>query len=417
MADRAPRVVHLHEREARLFPRDDLVDAGGFSKILSDTRNLSAIELREGFSEIELRVLGLVGYLPLTKDVVLNLRPKFPVLNLWKMLELADENYERILPVLRGYGPAPTLPPHQFLARAFCYFLSQILSLGICRDYVATDFQGYYRPRVDFGRTASRLLSRGDEIGVVGREFCFSRELRVNQLLKSACIEFARILPSSANWLKERDLVMDALNTLEDLPEATVRPGDEFLSLSLPILLRESYSGALRVYSIYRGRSGLGFSYEAAGNDMPSFLFKLDDIFERFARNVLRDGLANVGISVMDGNKPEIQVPLFLDNGRFPIKPDAVIRHGEVVAAIAEMKYKRKLSEADRYQVISHVVASGARVGIWIHPKAEGEQAGLQYVGKLADGQEFYQYRLDISGDLDASRSGMVSDLLPLVGT
>lgn len=108
-------------------------------------------------------------------------------------------------------------------------------------------------------------------------------------------------------------------------------------------------------------------------------------------------------------------MPLFQDNSRFPIKPDAVIWRGEKAIAVAEMKYKRKVSEADRYQVISHAIASRARMGLWIHPTADGELAGVHYVGRLANGQEFYQYRLDLSGDLDASRNRMVSDLLPLV--
>ena len=280
--------------------RDDLVGAGGSSRILSATQDLAAVELRERFTGIELRVLGLIGYLPLTKDLVLNLRPKFPVDNLWRMLELADEEYARLLPVLRGYELSQTLPPHQFLARGFCYFLRRILALGICRSYVPVDFQGYFRPRVNFGQTASRLLARGDEIRVAGREFAFSRDLRVNRLIKSACIEFSGVVPLSSAWSEERDLLVDALGTLSDIPEATIVPGDELLGPSLPILYQDSYTGALRVYSIYRRSSGLGFSYAPDGCSMPSFLFKLDDIFERFARSVLRAGFAGAGMVITD---------------------------------------------------------------------------------------------------------------------
>ena len=129
------RIIDLHERETRTFPRSELFDSRGQSLLLPETRGLSAVDLRDVVNGVELRALGLIGYLPLTAGIVLNLRPKFPVKNLWQMLAVADETYDRILPVLRSYETADVSAPHQLLARGFCHYLSAILTVGVARGY------------------------------------------------------------------------------------------------------------------------------------------------------------------------------------------------------------------------------------------------------------------------------------------
>jgi 5-methylcytosine-specific restriction enzyme subunit McrC len=191
--------------------------------------------------------------------------------------------------------------------------------------------------------------------------------------------------------------------------------GDEITADFTPIWIRDSYKGALTVYSILLGFTRVGFSYSAQGSEMPSFLFCLDDIFESFVRNTLREGFRNQRISVLDGNKPIHQQSLFSDNARFPIKPDAIIKSGKRTLAIGEIKYKPKIEEADRYQVISHVLASGAPLGIWISPALSDAASGMEYIGTIAAHAKFYHYRLNISSRLEEAKSDMVASISCLV--
>lgn len=409
------RIIDLNERDGRLFSREELFDHRGRSLVLPETRALSAIELRDVLAGVELKAKGLIGYLPLTSTIVLNLRPKFPLGNLWRMLSLADENYDRVLPVLRTYERANASAPHQFLARGFCHYLRSILDTGLYRGYYQEAYRGYFRPKVDFGQTVARYLSRGDPINVSAQSFSFSARLPVNAILKSACLDFLRVMPRGEKWEEEHSLIMDALNALDSVTLASMRFGDEALSSTVPMWLRDHYRGALTVYAVLLGYTQVGFSYDAQGSEMPSFLFCLDDIFEAFVRNTLREGLRSEKISVVDGNKHTHQRPLFKDNKQFPIKPDAIIRRGKDVLAIGEVKYKQKIEEEDRYQVISHVVATGAPVGIWISPALSEDEAGMTYIGAIATGAKFYHYRLNISSDLDAARASMVSAVSKLV--
>ncbi len=407
------RVVDLHERESRVFPREELFDVRGHSLLLPETRQLSAVDLRDVSTGVELRALGLIGYLPLTPSIVLNLRPKFPLENLWEMLVIADETYDRVLPVLRSYEASNIAAPHLLLASGFCHYIRQILTVGVARGYFQEPYRGHFKPKVNFSKTTSHFLSRGDDINVASDAFVFSANLQANRLLKSACIAFLRTIPRIARWGDERRLLLDALNTLHLVPEQPMKIGDQGCSSSLPIWAKGLYSGALSVYGMLLGHTKIGFSYAAQGSEMPSFLFSLDGIFENFIRNIFRTALRGERIAVLDGNLPRNQSPLFLDNRRFPTKPDLIFKNGKTILGIGEVKYKPRIEETDRYQVISHVMATGAPIGVWISP-ASIETTGLEYIGSIGTGAKFYHYRLKMGGDFAENHANMVKEVSAL---
>jgi 5-methylcytosine-specific restriction endonuclease McrBC regulatory subunit McrC len=406
-----PRVVSIEERENRVFPREDLFDSTGHSLILPETRALSAVELKDVHDGVNLRALGLIGYLPLTSGIVLNLRPKFPLNNLWRMLAVADESYDRVLPVLRSYERDGASPPHQLLARGFCHYLRAIIDLGLARGYYREPYTGFYKPKVEFGRTMSRHLSRGDDLTISGDVFAYSANLSVNSVLKSACLAFLRIIPRDPKWLSERRLLMEALNALHRVLPARMRVGDEALADMTPRWVRENYRGALSVYAMLLGYTQIGFGYDAQGSELPSFLFSLDGIFESYVRNVFRTAFSGRKIAVLDGNTPRHHGRLFLDNNRFPTKPDLIFRKKKVILGLAEVKYKQEIKEEDRYQVLSHVLAAQSKVGFWISPSVSTQSSGISYVGSVATGAKFYHYLLDISGDLDEASADMVEKI------
>lgn len=408
------RIIDLHEREARVFPRNELYDSSGQSMVLPETRALSAIDLRDIVDGVELRALGLIGYLPLTKNISLNLSPKFPFKNLWQMLAVADENYDRVLPILRTYESSDSIAPSQLLARGFCYYLKEILTIGVARGYYQVPHQGHYKPKVNFGRTVSTYLSRGDNVKTISDSFTFSNNVYTNGLLKSACLSILKVIPRSSKWQPERRLIMEALNALHSVTPRQMHQGGQEQAKSLPIWLRDGYLGALTVYSLFLGFTNIGFPYTSTGSTMPSFLFSLDAIFESYIRNFFRIALGQQKIAVLDGNSPKNQSPLFTDNKRFPIKPDLVFKQSKGVLGVGEVKYKPKIDEGDRYQVISHVVALGSPLGIWISPAVNGD-AGLDYIGSIATGARFYHYKLDITGDLELSSLSMVKEISALL--
>lgn len=408
------RVIEIQERGQRFFPRADLVDAGGRSLILPETRELGAVEITDVADGARLMALGLIGYLPLTSSITLNIVPKFPIQNLWTMLEVGGESYRNVLPTVRRYQTSASPAPIQMLARSFCHYLKDILSAGFERTYYPRMQTGYYRPRVEFGPTISRYLSRGNPVETVSHVFEFGLDSPVNRIVKAACLRFARLIPRSAEWDDERRLLQTALDTLQRVHER--EPGSLYFDLdqSISLRLRQHYNGMLRVYQLLLTGGGIAFTFEPGGKELPSFLFNLDDIFERFVRQTFAQGLREAGITVLDGNRH--QGCLFEDNRVYPTKSDLIFRRSKRdVIGLGEVKYKPKLKEADRYQIISHVTAAKAPLGILFSPANDGESQRLERIGRLATGAQFYHYRLDIQGNIAAAQAQMVRDVTAIL--
>ena len=124
--------------------------------------------------------------------------------------------------------------------------------------------------------------------------------------------------------------------------------------------------------------------------------------------------LRDEGIAVLDGNKH--QGKLFEDSKVYPTKSDLIFRRSKKdIIALGEVKYKPKLKEADRYQIISHVTAAKAPVGILFSPANEGESQRLERIGRLPTGAQFYHYRIDILGNIKAAQAQMVKDVLAVL--
>lgn len=413
------RIVEVEERGRRHFPRNELVDHRGHSLILPEARELKALEFIDVADGVDLLALGLIGSLPLTNSITLKIVPKFPIENLWTMLEIGGETFDRILPTITRYQTTNKPAPIQLLTRSFCHYLRNALSAGLARSYYPRSFDGFFRPRVEFGQTISRHLSRGNPIDTVSSVFEFGLDSPVNQIIKAACLRFARIIPPNDSWAEERRLIQIALDTLHRVSEREPSMQDFFLDETLPIRLRGNYAGLLRIYQLLRTGGGIAFTFQPSGHELPSFIFDLEKIFERFVRQTFIDEVGKQKITVLDGNKH--QGALFEDNKTYKTKPDLIFRRGiEDVIGLGEVKYKPKVSEADRYQIISHVTAAKASFGIIFSPASKGESQRLERIGRMATGAQFYHYHVNISGDITAAQAKMVKDvsaLLPALET
>jgi 5-methylcytosine-specific restriction enzyme subunit McrC len=408
------RVVEVEERGHRFFARTDLVDAQGRSRILPETRELRAIEVKDVADGAQLMALGLIGYLPLTPSITLNIIPKFPIQNLWTMLEIGGEDYKNILPTIRRYQASPNPAPIQMLARSFCHYLRQTIASGFERSYYARQQTGYYKPRVEFGRTINQFISRGNPVNTVSSVFQFGLDSPVNRLVKAACLRFARLIPTGPDWDDERHLIRYALETLESVDPREPNSLNFEAEATVSNRVRPQYAGMLRIYHLLLTGGGISFTFEPDGKELPSFLFKLEDIFERFVRQVFVTGLRAQGIAVLDGNKNPGY--LFDDSRVYPTKPDLIFRRSRRdVICIGEVKYKPKVKEADRYQIISHVTAARSPVGILFTPANEGESQRLERVGRISTDAQFYHYRVNIQGDIHTAADQMIRDILEIL--
>lgn len=408
------RIVDVEERGNVYFPRSDLMSQNGQSLILTETWRRKVIEVKDIEDGSRLMALGSIGFLPLTASIILNIIPKFPMENLWAMLEVGGESYSRILPVLKRYQTSEGPTPSFLLARSFCFYLKEALSIGLVRDYYKEERSGHYRPKVEFGPTINRYISRGDPINTISQSYSYGLNNLANRIVKAACVDFIRIIPSDAAWKEERDLIREALDNLAMLPTSRPSYSDLVLEPNVPTRLKPSYLGMAEVYRLSLGGGGISFAYEESGRELPSFLFKLEDIFESFIRKSFAAVSRESGVSIVDGNaKPG---KLFTDNKSYDIKSDIFFKRGKKdVIAIGEVKYKPSIKETDRYQLISHVTASKCKIGVMFSPANPGEPQSLSRIGRMPTDAIFYHYRLSLDGDIRKNAEKMVREVLRLM--
>eukprot|EP01037_Dinobryon_pediforme_P006125 gene6125-6200_t len=176
----------------------------------------------------------------------------------------ADEGFERILPVIRNY---------------------QNSNERVARDYHAKTETGFFKSKVNFGATISKYVSRGNHLNTISDTFNFSQDIYPNRILKAGCILFSRLVPRHEKWLAERAVLDDALAVFTNVQPHYISKQDLGAAARTPMRIRGYFAGALEAYAILAGHTGVGFSYQATGSLLPSFLFRLDDVFENFVRN------------------------------------------------------------------------------------------------------------------------------------
>ena len=76
------KILEVSERSSVEIPVSDLLHAGGKLKIRSDLIGRGLVEIRQADHTLKLRVNGIVGRLPVTDDLALDIKPKFSVSNL-----------------------------------------------------------------------------------------------------------------------------------------------------------------------------------------------------------------------------------------------------------------------------------------------------------------------------------------------
>ena len=134
-----------------------------------------------------------------------------------------------------------------------------------------------------------------------------------------------------------------------------------------------------------------------------SFILNLEEVFEKYIRNVLVGDVSSLGtsIEVFDGNR-EGKGYLYWDSTSNEVRPDIVIRKDRRITLIADVKYKPRTTESDRYQVIAHAHSLGAKNAVLVLPTPTNEDAGLLRRGQIlnAAGLEVFEYHFSLDRDL-----------------
>jgi 5-methylcytosine-specific restriction enzyme subunit McrC len=417
-----PTLYSCTERQIVPVPPAEFIGPQGkvrlFKEVLS--RGYFDIDFRAG--QVVLVAGRFVGLIPLNDDIVVEILPKANLADFAHVLEVAGDDpgslhfFERAY--LEKQGIDAFFP---LIVQSLLRQLQAVAQEGILKAYTRKSGIHTFKPTINFSKTLQRVWARGDFSHSYSDVFEFTKDTPFNRLIKYALWFCGRYLATQRKAVKLAEQLEFYANLFDTVPLDTqlsfLPHVDNVVSMGAIPSFREYYLGIAKVCMlIARNRSVMaGFSDE--GTKLLSFVINLEKVFEKYVRNVLRAYARNSGsgLTVKDGNV-DGRGYLFHDSHGLEVRPDIVIARGQKNHVIADVKYKPRTTEADRYQIISHALALGARSAVSVLPAGEGAN-GLIRKGQIYDakGLELFEYYMPLEGGLAEEEERMAKEILSLV--
>jgi 5-methylcytosine-specific restriction enzyme subunit McrC len=364
--------------------------------------------------ELVVRAGGFIGLIPLNDRVTLNVRPRVPIHNLGRMLEVSKRSPVAIARYMRDYEVDPHFQPEllDLLADAFLDQIAPIESLGLHREYVRLE-KATSNPhgRILQHQTLS-LHSRGLKHRVVISSFDRTVDTPLNRCLKMVlwmlAVKYSR-MPIRSGLRKRLARLSTAIRTFDG---AQLDLSLEFLSdeavrnpTKIPPL-RDYYRVPLELALMFiRDMSPALDRTVGQGLRLGSMLLDMNKVFEHYIRNALGARLKEIGALVaQDGNfiGEGFGGKLFFDAPPSePAAPDIVVRGAtQPPVVIIDVKYKPVSGDPDRDD-LNQVIAYGASYATpnvcVVQPSRKGV-SGLRRLGTIG-GLGVFQYEYDLASD------------------
>jgi len=421
------RVIAAKERSAINIPHADLFGEEGNLRLLADALDRSLVQITQGLDQLQLRIGGVIGRLPITNQLALDISPKFPISNLAHLLAESDQSLDRRVSTDRLYdftswnGYLPEL-----LLRSFALELKSIEAEGTHRSYHRVTRTDIPRPKLNFRRSEQQFWARGIPTRAVIEVFDFSNDNPVNRVLKAALKCALSLSFGHQSLAKEARLFAQMLRNLDrvsHLPVDVVNDECERALRELPGF-KPGHAKAVVIARELIKRASPVLEFADRRMSLPSFLINLDNVFESYIRNILRKSAKKSfhNSRIGDGNHKEFSKYLLNDNAKFTIMPDILFYNAieDLPRVVADVKYKTKPMEEDRYQIITHSLSYQSHNALLVYPKRRDGPTGrvrLGEVGPPGHTIDLYEYHFDLSADLGQEEEQFIEFAFGLAGT
>jgi 5-methylcytosine-specific restriction enzyme subunit McrC len=285
-------------------------------------------------------------------------RPKVPIQNFFYMLAVSFDLEPSFLDETAAFQRIDEI--FEFVIRYFAELVDLRIRDGLYRNYRETeDNLAVIRGRIGFDQDLrlNHILRH--------RTYCqfteFTWDIAENQIIRQV-VDLVR------HWATKPDLRGELLRIDRLLSEVTPTqhtPGliDQFTYHRL----NDDYEPIHKLCRLFLEGSTL--SEDEGIFVFRTFLFNMNDLFERFVTASLRQRLLR-GLQLVP------QQVIHLDDGhRIRMRPDIVIRQRGIPVLVADCKYKRlgeeEYEHPDNYQMLAYCTALGLERGILIYPRHE----------------------------------------------
>lgn len=377
--------------------------------------------------QLRLQAGGFIGFIPINDRVAVDVAPRCPIVNLGRVLRLSGFAPQVIEDNSRGYSLDATELPNlrDLYAESLLGEIRLIEAYGRLRGYERrVERTSSPRGRLVLSAVETQLAAAGGSTSVRASWFERTADVPANRCLKMAVWLLARAYAQSKDLTGRQRRLAARLNGVYPLfDDATLdrRLGflsDPFVAGVQPLpTTRSYYRNAIDIARLIARGSALALDREGAEVRMPSVVVQMDNVFERYVRNVLRGGIAShASVSVLDGNREGAKL-LFDAQPSERATPDIVVTNDGQTALVLDVKYRptaKGPERSDLNQVITYGASFRAPIVVVVQPRAAGSEWNrLRHVGDIDD-LHVYQYVFDLDADLETEEAAMVDGIVAL---
>ncbi|PHS15836.1 MAG: restriction endonuclease [Kangiella sp.] len=424
------RIEQGEERKEINIAISEIIKDGGKLNIYPSVKNYFSIDYKPKKDTLTLVAGGYIGLIPINDDLAIEIKPKFSISNLTRIVSIAEDEFNTLSFFTRKYqekGESNTII-FEFLTECLANELEILDSEGILKEYLLrTENAHNIRGRIDINQSIKALWSHGHFNKATTQYYDFSPNNAFNQLIKYTlkfCIDKLNSTSSSKVILRER--LIDFYTSFEAIELDESRGFMEIVTNAIKdnklSVLRRYYVNICEVCRLIIDRIGISFDSEGIDLETNSFTLDMANTFEKYLLNSIRIHRQNFPTNtlILDGNKEGKkkfynQPSLAKGNA----KPDIIIRIDGETKIIADAKYKSRTKDTDRYQVISHALSYGANKAVLILPTDEQKLTErLIKLGSVGDSfkVDVYEYFIDLSSnDLESEELNLTDSLVSLL--
>lgn len=395
----ARKVFPCREFEPIEMPLDYLIVDGQF-RLYPEAEKYFDLDYRSG--RLVVAPKSFIGLIPINDQVAIHVLPRFPIDNLFYLLQRSSAVLRFIDGHIRSYAirDEGNEDPIEILAAQFCAASQNLFKLGLLRHYVTSPDPMPFSGTLDVTDTVISFRSKGISYRHSWQADELTENIAENALIKSALIRVVDYLNGSGSVAARKHLgILRAL-----LPEfdsvGVIGSGVVLTEVDIAKLIRrlpvshKEYSSILWLAYLIHARRGL--SIESIGRvSFDTFVVNLAEVFENYLRVIITEHFTRLGeaYSVKDGNKH--QISLFANSDQYKVKPDIYVAKGQQALAVLDAKYKPSIKSADRYEVIAFCEALQVKRALILSPAVGGDR--LSELGRTPGGIDFWHVRINLS--------------------
>lgn len=383
------------------IPLDQII-SNGTIQLYPEAEKYFDLDYRRG--KLVVAPKSYIGLIPLNARTAINVRPRFPIDNVLYLIKKASATFRFIDGHVRNYSvtEAQGFDPVEDLAQKFVGSCETLLRTGLLRKYAPGKLRSPYSGTLDMSETITQYRTQGIRYIQHWSSDELTDDIPENRLIKSALIRVLGFLvgkndASSKKFVRILQQVYREFDNVDEaLPEYNLDEAKVAGYIKALPYHHRNYSQLIWLaFLIVTQR---GFLIDSVGSvSFDTFVVNLADIFEDYVRNIISEHfyLKKGGFSVRDGNKD--QVPLFINDNTYKVKPDIYILRNKEPLAVIDAKYKPSIKPADRYEVISFCEALQVKRAIVVSPRLDHNRVEL--LGKTPSGIEFWHAKISLGSN------------------